>query len=239
LLAPNGLLRYPKVELGRLIGGSKPIMTKLLVPLMALAISLVAGESWSEKQGKISNGIERVSAGLIFEGVINSANVERLKEALRENDTLLINSSDGDTAAAVDLVDTLRKQNVSVSVNGECIRACADYVFLLSPRRSAELAFSVLFTKDQMASEPRKDLEKFPQAQAFLNCISSFVDRHHFTETALGLPGVAVPKSVLNAFGIEVGGKFQWADTPSWKDSAQSAYPVPMLWMASVSECQT
>jgi hypothetical protein len=116
---------------------------------------------------------------------------------------------------------------------------CADYVFLLAPRRSAKLAFSVLFTKNGAESEIGKDLEQSPQAQNFLKCISGFVDRHRLTETALGRPGVAVSKNVLNAFGIEVGGEFQWANTQSWRESAQSAYPVPMLWMASVSECRT
>jgi hypothetical protein len=165
--------------------------------------------------------------------------VERLKLAIRTNDTLLINSSDGDVAAAIDLVGTLQKKNVAVYVNGECIGVCADYVFLLSPRRSANLAFSVLFTKDQSTSGRRKDLERSPETQAFLDCISSFIDRHHLTETALGRPGVAVPKQVLNAFGIEVGGDFQWADTASWRESAQSAYPIPMLWMSSDLECRT
>lgn len=204
---------------------------------MTLVIALIASPAWSEDRTVPSNGVERVSAGLIFEGPINLANVEMLKASLRTNDTLLINSSDGDPAAGLALANVLRSRNVAVSVNGECIGVCADYVFLLAPRRSAKLAFSVLFTENA-ASELGKDLEQSPQVRKFLTCVSGYIDRHRLTRTALGRPGVAVSKDVLSAFGIEVGGEFLWANTQSWRESAQSAYPVPMLWMASVSECR-
>jgi hypothetical protein len=121
---------------------------RLVASLAVLVLASFAGAAFGQ-----GLQIQRVDAGLIAKGAIDAESVERLETALRSGDKLLIGSRSGDPAAALRLARLIRQRQAQVQVSGECLEACANYVFLLAPARSARLGFSVQYSPSPFLME--------------------------------------------------------------------------------------
>lgn len=89
--------------------------------------------------------IGRNQNGLMFFGALSADSVAAVAAALRQDDTLIINSPGGDRSAGYVLGQDIRRKGVTVDVNGSCFSACALYLALPAPETKVGRGATLLF----------------------------------------------------------------------------------------------
>src|SRR5687768_13243998 len=98
--------------------------------LPALAAALLGLMSCSGKAGS--------APPVSIVGELNSASVSAARAQLAAQPpprTLRVRSAGGQPEAAISLADALREHQATLVVDGYCLGACAQYLFMSAPRR--------------------------------------------------------------------------------------------------------
>lgn len=111
-------------------------------------IALLAGLTWafSFLYEKDISGVSRTKDGLIrYYGQIDEFRVEEFTRLYQPGDRLEIRSTGGDLFAGMAMGQFINEQGIPLEVKDYCISACANYVFLSSPRKTLNRNSLVIF----------------------------------------------------------------------------------------------
>lgn len=190
--------------------------------------------------------VARVKDGVALEGSLTSQAVDRAIQLMRPQDTLFVSSRDGDVAATLRLVRELQRMNVPIAVNGECVGLCANYIFLLAPRRRAEIGGSVRFTPTNVFDPKPSQGAAINMGEYYLiakrsGIPNAFIDclkRALVGQGAYRPQSVAVSPIVLKHFGIQFGGKYNWPTDPSDRRGYAADIDPSMTWLDDPATCR-
>ncbi|CAM9460845.1 unnamed protein product, partial [Phaeothamnion confervicola] len=175
-------------------------------------------------------------------GELNDASVAMAQRELAASSaprTLRIRSAGGRPEAAIRLADQLRTSDVTLVVDGYCLAACAQYLFMSAPRREVTEGSLVAFSNNVVAGAEllRTRGEPVPAPLAQAESVDRGVyERWRIPAQALidqfsGLTPICVEWSdIRTAYGPRVQHKAQmWTPPRGWV-LANSSQPLSGWW---------